>query len=375
MSNRTNVPLKIALLADAGHANCRQWCEGLMHAGAEVHVLSFRSGDCSASRVYGIPPLPLAGKLNYICSAVFVRSLLRKIEPHVVVAYYVTGYGTLARLAGFHPLVQVTSGTDILRAPRNSLMRTVVRFNLRDADLVTAWAPHMAEGARELGVVDERLFVLPRGIPLRSFSGLRSSHPREGDSPCAITTRSLKPGYNADILIESIHVLKSRGTAASLTIAGDGPQREQLAMQTDRLQVRGAVRFAGFVDNDKLAHLLARHNLYVSVPDSDGVSASLLEAMALGLLPIVRDDPSSRHWIENGVNGLLLEHPSPEALAKAVLRAMSDLALRERAWRMNPEIVASRANLYQNSKIFVEKFKELAGRQEIQNSYANISWD
>jgi hypothetical protein len=48
-------------------------------------------------------------------------------------------------------------------------------------------------------------------------------------------------------------------------------------------------------------------------------------------------------------------------VAEAVQRAMSDLALRQRAWRMNPEIVASRADLYQNSKVFVEKFKELAG--------------
>jgi glycosyltransferase involved in cell wall biosynthesis len=372
MSVMSDVPLKVALLADAGHVNCRQWCEGLMQAGADVHVLSFGGGDCSGSRVYGIPPLPFAGKLKYIYSAGFVGSLLRKIRPDVVVAYYVTGYGTLARLARCRPLVQVTSGSDILRAPRNPLMRTLLRINLRDADLVTAWAPHMAETARELGVVDGRLFVLPRGIPLRSFSGIRSSHPHEDDAPSAITTRSLKPGYNADVLIESIHLLKSRGTVANLTIAGDGLQREELMEQAERLQLGGAVRFAGFVNNDKLALLLARHNLYISVPDSDGVSASLLEAMALGLLPIVPDEPSSRYWIANGVNGLLLERPSPEAVAEAVQRAMSDLSLRERAWRMNPEIVASRADLYRNSKIFVEKFKELVVRRGTWNGDANI---
>ena len=360
MSDKADAPLKVALLADAGHVNCRQWCEGLMQAGAEVHVISFGGGDCSASRVYAIPPVPFAGKLNYICSAAFVGRLLRKIQPHVVIAYYVTGYGTLARLAGRRPLVQVTSGSDILRAPRNPIMRTLLRFNLRSADLVTAWAPHMAKAARELGVVDERLFVLPRGIPLRSFSGIRSSRPREGDVASAITTRSLKPGYNTEVLIEGVHRLKMAGTAASLTIAGAGPQREELANRAENLQLGSAVRFAGFVDNDKLAPLLAQHNIYLSVPDSDGVSASLLEAMAVGLVPIVLDDASSRHWIDDGINGLLLKLTSPEAVAEAVQRAMADLALRERAWRMNPEIVALRADLYRNSKIFVERFKELA---------------
>lgn len=368
----SDVPLKVALLADAGHVNCKQWCEGLIQAGADVHVLSFRGGNCSGSPIYVIPALPLVGKLNYINSAAFVGSLLDKIKPHVVAAYYVTGYGTLARLARCRPLVQVTSGSDILRAPRNPLMRTLLRLNLRNADLVTAWAPHMAKAARKLGVVDEKLFVLPRGIPLRSFSGIRPKHPRADDTPSVVTTRSLKPGYNTDVLIKSIHVLKSRGTVTSLTIAGDGPQREELEKQSDALQLRSAIHFAGFVDNNKLAYLLARHNLYLSVPDSDGVSASLLEAMALGLVPIVPDGPSSRYWIDNGVNGLLLERPSPEAVAEAVQKAMSDLALRERAWRMNPQIVGSRADLYQNSKIFVEKFKELAIRRGTYKRYANL---
>lgn len=371
----SDVPLRVALLADAGHVNCRQWCEGLSQAGADVHVLSFRGGNCSGNPVYVIPPLPHAGKLKYIYSARLVRSLLNEIRPHVLVAYYVTGYGTLARLARCRPLVQVTSGSDILRAPRNPLMRKLLRYNLSHADLVTAWAPHMAEAARALGVlVDERLFVLPRGIPLRLFSGIKASLPRRDDAPSAVTTRSLTQGYNTNILIESIHVLKTRGTAASLTIAGDGPQRKELARQSEDLELSDVVSFAGFVDNNKLAYLLAQHNLYLSVPDSDGVSASLLEAMALGLLPIVRDDASSRYWIDNGVNGLLLKCTSPEVVAEAVQRAMSDLALRQRAWAMNPQIVRSRADLHRNSKIFVEKFKELAVSRGTYDGHANIGF-
>lgn len=356
----SHVPLRVALLADAGHVNCHQWCEGLRQAGADVHVLSFRGGNCAGSKVYRISSLPFSSKLNYIYSAGSVGSLLRQIRPDVVAAYYVTGYGTLARLARCRPLVQVTSGSDILRAPRSPLMRTLLRFNLKDADLVTAWAPHMAEAARELGVVEKKLFVLPRGIPLHSFSGIRSSHPRRDDTPSAVTTRSLKAGYNTDVLIESINVLKSKGTVASLTIAGEGPEREELVKQCDHLRLQRLIHFAGFVDNNRLAQLLAQHNLYLSVPDSDGVSASLLEAMAVGLLPIVPDGPSSRNWIENGVNGLLLDRSSPHAVAEAIQLAMRDLALRERAWRMNPKIVESRADLYRNSRIFVEKFKELA---------------
>jgi glycosyltransferase involved in cell wall biosynthesis len=88
--------------------------------------------------------------------------------------------------------------------------------------------------------------------------------------------------------------------------------------------------------------------------------------MTVGLLPIVPNHPANRFWIKDGENGLLLNDLSPDGIAQCIARAISDLPLRQRAWQANSQIVRDRADLYRNSKMFVEKFRELA-RQHSEN--------
>jgi glycosyltransferase involved in cell wall biosynthesis len=352
--------LRVVFLGDAAHTNTQRWCEGLTQAGADIYLLSFNAYGSRTEKNVVLPIRRLPGKLHYLAAVPRVRQLIRDIRPDVVVAYYVTGYGTLGALTGFHPLIQVTAGSDILLAPQNRVMRRLVRHNFNQADLVTAWAPHMAQATRQLGVTDGRILVLPRGIPFQEFAGSRCSPPAVKDFPRMISTRSLKKEYNLDLLLRALSVLNERGASFSLTLAGDGPYREELVALSQKLGLQKQVRFAGFVNNDRLPGLLAEHNLYISPVDSDGVSASLLEAMAVGLLPIVPDHPANRSWVNDGQNGLLLHTLSAAAVADALARAADDLGLRQRAWERNSEIVRQRADLYRNSEIFVEQFRKLA---------------
>lgn len=352
--------LRLVLLADAAHVNIQRWCEGLSEAGADLHVLSFRNSLSAKGQAHQLPVPHLPGKVHYIASVPYVRRLIREIEPEVVIAYYVTGYGTLGALAGYHPLVQVTSGSDVLRAPRNPVLKRLLRYNLGRADLVTAWAPHMANAARELGVPEERILVLPRGIPSDHFASARSSVPASADFINMVSTRSLKPQYNIPLLLEALGLLRNEGVNFRLTLAGDGPQREELMETSTRLGLKDHIRFAGFVSNDELPGLLSQHNTYISMVDSDGVSASLLEAMAVGLMPIVPDNQANRFWIKTGENGSLINELTPRAIAQTIRNAFFDTSLRQKAWELNSERVRRDADLYRNSKKFLEHFQQLA---------------
>ena len=271
-------------------------------------------------QIYQLPVRPLPCKLHYFTAVPHVQRLLATIQPDVLLAYYVTGYGTLAALTGFHPIVQVTSGSDVLIAPRNPMMNLLLRYTLRRADLVTAWAPHMAEAARRLGVSQARILALPRGIPYQQFANSRALPPSVNDPITVISTRSLNSNYNIDRLLKAVSLLHRNGVACSITLAGEGPSRDQLVSCAEQLGMTNQVRFAGFVPNDQLPALLAQHNLYVSLIDSDGVSASLLEAMTAGLLPIVPDHPANRFWIRDGENGILLGDLSPDGIAQGIRR-------------------------------------------------------
>jgi glycosyltransferase involved in cell wall biosynthesis len=356
-------PLRLALLANAANVNVRRWCEGLQAAGAEIHLLSLAAPtEPLPHAVYRIPTPLAPGKAAYFAAVPAARRLLAAIQPDVVIAYFVTGYGTLGALAGRRPLALVSAGSDLFVGAANPLLRWLVRYNFGRADLVIALAPHMAAFIRSLGVPEGRLFTLPHGIPVEEFAGARCPPPAADDPLRLISTRSLAPKYRIDDLLRALHVLKSDKLPFSLTIVGDGPQREALLKLTKALGLENNARFTGAIPNTDLPALLAQHNLYISLTHWEGVSASLLEAMAAGLTPVVVDHPANRWWIEPGVNGALVGASTPEIVAQAIAGAWADLPLRERAWNLNLEIVRERADLDRNSPLYLERFRQLAAR-------------
>ncbi|MGH9966924.1 MAG: glycosyltransferase family 4 protein [Pyrinomonadaceae bacterium] len=352
-------PLRLVLLADAAHVNIERWVEGLTTAGADVHVLSFRAAESDLTQAYQLPHPAMLGKLRYYTAASHVKRLIHEIEPDVVAAYYVTGYGTLGALSEFQPLIQVTSGSDVLLPPRNPILRRQLRRNLSKAALITAWAPHMADAAEQLGAQRDRIMVLPRGIPCEDFASFRCMVPSNQNGVRIVCTRALKENYNLDHLVKAIRIVNDSGPVCTLTMVGDGPYRRTLEALSCSLGLENQVRFAGFVSNDRLPEVLAEHSLYLSPVGSDGVSASLLEAMAVGLLPIVPDNAANRFWITQSRNGLLLRAVSPEEIAGTIRTGALDLALRRRAWEENQSLVRRRADLYENARSFVEAFRSV----------------
>ncbi|MEP7291808.1 MAG: glycosyltransferase family 4 protein [Chloroflexota bacterium] len=354
--------MKIALLADASHTNIQRWCEGLQNNGVDLHLLSFTPQNSMVQQTYPLPLPGLPGKVNYFTAVLYVKRLLREIQPDILMSYYVTGYGTLGTLTGFHPLVMITAGSDVLIAPRSPLMRRILRSTLKRGDLVAAFAPHMAQAVRQLGVPDEKIFTLPQGIFAEPFIAHRSPQPKTGDPLKIISTRSLRPIYNLDLLIRATSYLAQSGVPFEITIASKGGLENELKSLAQSLDVAQYITFAGFVPNHELPELLALHNTYLSLTPSDGVSASLLEAMAVGLVPLVVDHPANRYWITPGENGILLDMLTPEAAARALLNVSTNLALRQRAWTHNVKIVTERGDMQRNIARYVKRISELIAR-------------
>src|SRR5205823_5531054 len=103
-------------------------------------------------------PQPLE-KFHYFFAAAHIRKLIAQIKPDIVLAYFVSGYGTLGALSKFHPIVQITAGYDVLYPYKNPIMKALVRFNLNHAELITAWAPHMAEAVQGYGVQGDKILT------------------------------------------------------------------------------------------------------------------------------------------------------------------------------------------------------------------------
>lgn len=88
--------------------------------------------------------------------------------------------------------------------------------------------------------------------------------------------------------------------------------------------------------------LFRRARMTISVSQHDGTPNSLLEAMTIGCFPIAGDIESLREWITPGVNGLLVDPDSPDELSNAILSAMYNETMREKAAVLNREIIRER---------------------------------
>jgi glycosyltransferase involved in cell wall biosynthesis len=104
----------------------------------------------------------------------------------------------------------------------------------------------------------------------------------------------------------------------------------------------------------QMADLYRSAMIAVSPSEHDGTPNTLLEAMACACFPIAGDIESVREWITDGENGLLVDPSDPEALAQAILSAIENDVLRNKAAAQNIDLIKNRAE----SKVVMKKAED-----------------
>jgi glycosyltransferase involved in cell wall biosynthesis len=319
--------------------------------------------------VVNLPLSPRMGPVRYGLALPLVRRAVARIRPDVLIGYRIPSYGVLAFFSGFRPVVVVAQSETELWPPALALKRRLLGRVVPGADLVQVWVPSMEPSLLELGATREKLLTLPRGIEVEEFHpgrDLRSrpfarGNGREENPPGPIrmiVTRTLHEDYNHWHIFEAMALLEKEGLATSLEVVGDGPLRARLQKMADRL-VPGRVRFLGKVPHENLSELLRAADLYLSTPITEGLSASLLEAMGCGLYPIVTDHPGNRYLIDDGRNGTLVPVGDVPALAGAIRGAWSRPTWRAEAIVENRALVERDFVAGRNMKRMVERYRDL----------------
>jgi glycosyltransferase involved in cell wall biosynthesis len=255
------------------------------------------------------------------------QSLLKDLRPDLVHAGPIQTCGYVAALSGFHPLVAMSWGSDLLvHADRNAEWRHATEIALRGADGFFCDCETVRAAAQHYGASpNQRIVHFPWGIKRGSFSpqGPRERLDLGPDAFTFISTRSWEPLYDTEVLLRAFCDAYRKNNRLRLLLLGGGSTRGRVRSFIAEHELKEVVITPGTIANTETSRWFRAANAYVSCAKSDGTSVSMLEAMATGLPAIVTDIASNREWIMEDENGWLASVGSSEEFARKLLRAAS----------------------------------------------------
>lgn len=122
-----------------------------------------------------------------------------------------------------------------------------------------------------------------------------------------------------------------------------GQASPAIAEEADRLSASGLdVTLLPRLPHDDLLRIVGASRVSLALTVNDGLPNHLVEAMALGALPLHSDLEPIAEWVQDGVNGLLVGAEDVAGTAAALRRALSDDELVDRAAQHNAVAVEQR---------------------------------
>ena len=259
-----------------------------------------------------------------------LTSILRDFRTDIVHSHEFTMaiYGAAAApRAGARHVITMHGGLYYSLAWRR---RVALRWAAQRSHALVGVSGATANALRHhLGVRDERVHVIPNGIPLRS--GARDRVRRElSIAPgelLIVSVGNLYPVKGHAVLIDALAMLRDRA-GWRLAIAGRGEEEPRLLAQAAASGIAARVHLLGF--RSDVADILAAGDLFVMPSLSEGLPLALVEAMSFGLPVVVTRVGGVPEVVTDGVEGTLVPPSDPAALAAAIRALLDDPARRSR---------------------------------------------
>jgi L-malate glycosyltransferase len=319
-----------------------------------------------------LPPLagsePPTSPAQWIPLAPRLKAVLDAERPDLVHAGDLQTGAFLAALAGFHPLLAMSWGSDLLvDAYRDPLWTWMTRFTLCRADMLLTDATEVTQAAVELAGLDrQRVLQFPWGVDTELFHPgpdtlqLRN-RPGWQNTDIILSNRSWEPQYGVLHLLRAFALARKTDSRLRLVLLGSGSQKEEIEQFILDQALAQHVLVLGAAPPEQLPDLLRAVDLYASCAFSDGSSVSLLEAMATGLPVLATLRASNFEWVASEDNGLLAPFGDVPVIA-AALRRLAALTPQQRARiaAANRAVTLERANWSDNIARLLATYRTLS---------------
>lgn len=293
----------------------------------------------------GIMPALHANPFNYLLLPFFflgeflaLLSLTRRLRPDLIYAHWFTPQGIVASLVGLitrTPFVFTTHASDVDVWQKVPFMgRYIVRNVAMRARAFTAVSQRSMRklerffSPRQWQELQGRAAIIPMGVTIPSPPPVTANP--TSDRTIILFMGRLVEKKGVQYLLSAYATARCNLAASQLIIAGEGPLREQLQHQAERLGLEeDQVKFVGFVSGTAKSELLAQAHIHVTPSivtesgDAEGLPVSLMEGLAYGKVCIATVESGADEVITSGVDGFLVPQKDVGALSDALLEAIS----------------------------------------------------
>jgi glycosyltransferase involved in cell wall biosynthesis len=250
----------------------------------------------------------------------------------------------------------------------------LLREQIEDSDLIVTLSQQAADYLRQVGGERNagKLLLKRNGVDVRRVR--RHGPPAPRTRLISVSRIAEKKGLGD--LLQACRLLLDHGWPIQCDIVGEADPRNagdlrvkaELCGAIEHLELGSAVRLLGKLSREEVLAHLSESAIFVApyVVTEDGrrdvTPTSLIEAMAMELVPVTTDSGAIPELVEHNDTGLRVPQRDARALAEAIERLLGDQALYARLSRAARATVERRFNLERNEAVFERAVRRLSAR-------------
>ncbi|WP_227937212.1 glycosyltransferase [Alkalihalobacillus deserti] len=331
--------MKIILLAPANNVHTKKWLDFYNSKGIEVVNVSFDShrDDEDRSKWSHVKTtylhLKFANKLAYFLTIGQMKQIIKDEQPTLLHSHYISSYGVVGALTGFHPYVSSVWGSDIYDFPKEgSIKRKLVEFALSKSDVICSTSHVMKDVTAEY--TDKEIDVTPFGVDMNTFKPLEKI--QDLDKVVFGIVKTMKEKYGIRFLLEGYRLFKDDVTEdeyrkTKLVIVGGGPLLDEYKELSKKLEIDDQVTFTGNVPHHEVPHYINQIDLFFvpSTLDSESFGVAAVEAQACEVPVVVANVGGLPEVVKDGETGYVIPTKDAVAIATKMKELLNNEARRK----------------------------------------------
>jgi L-malate glycosyltransferase len=302
-----------------------------------------------------------------------LREVIRRVKPDVIHAGPIQQPAFLTALTGFHPLVSMSWGMDLLKDANQSVISNwVAGYTLKRSDVFVGDCLAVQNKAASLGFPKERSVIFPWGVDLDWFKPAEAGQENTlrsklgwQDQFVVLCLRSWEPVYGVDLVARAFVKAAQIHPETRLLLYGSGSEGKKIHSILEQGGVADKVYFGGQAALADLPEVYRATDLYVSASHSDGSSVSLLEAQACSKPVLVSDIAGNLEWVANDEQGWLFKDGDSDGLLQGMIKAVEHQEQLPTLGQAGRSQVEKRANWKKNFPLLLEAYEMSVNQNKI----------